>query len=72
MRVVDHYPIITTAARDACRDFYVSHFGFEVRFEASWFVYLHRPGAEGDAAISLAFMAPDHPSVPPGPELFSG
>ncbi len=72
MRLVDHYPIITTAARDACRDFYVSHFGFEVRFEASWFVYLHRPGAEGEAPISLAFMAPDHPSTPPGPELFSG
>lgn len=38
--------------------------GFQVVFEASWFVYL--------AATGLAFMTPDHPSRPPGPELFSG
>jgi uncharacterized glyoxalase superfamily protein PhnB len=72
MRLVDHYPLITTPAREACRDFYVRHFGFEVRFEASWFLYLHRPGMEGESPISLAFMTPDHPSTPPGPEVFNG
>jgi catechol 2,3-dioxygenase-like lactoylglutathione lyase family enzyme len=72
MKLVDHYPLITTTAHAACRDFYVRHFGFEVAFEASWFVFLNRPAGEGESAMSLAFMTPDHPSKPPGPEIFSG
>lgn len=72
MKIVDHYPLITTPALTACRDFYVKFFGFQVGFEASWFVYLSRPGSAGEAAVSLAFMSPDHPSTPPGPETFSG
>lgn len=40
--------------------------GFEVAFEADWFVLLVADGA------ALAFMHPDHPSAPPGPETFSG
>ena len=71
MKLVDHYPLITTTAHTACRDFYVRHFGFEVAFEASWFVFLNRPAGEGESAMSLAFMTPDHPSKPPGPEIFS-
>jgi hypothetical protein len=39
-----------------------------VVFEASWFVYL---AATGDHAFGIAFMAPDHPSQPPGPERFN-
>lgn len=65
MRFVDRYPIIVTEELAACRDFW-SRLGFEVVFEASWFVYLQADGA------SLAFMHPDHPSSPPGPEAFSG
>ena len=37
-------------------------------FEASWFVLLGRD----HGAATIAFMAPDHPSAPPGPEPFSG
>lgn len=66
LEVQSAYPVIVTAQWRACRDFYVRHLGFEVGFEASWFVYL----ANGAAAI--AFMAPDHPSSPPGPETFDG
>lgn len=69
MRIKDLYSIIVTDKRVECRDFYVRWFGFHVVFEASWFVYL---AAAGDHAFGIAFMAPDHPSQPPGPERFSG
>ena len=69
MHVKDLYTIIVTDKRAECRDFYVRWFGFQVVFEASWFVYL---AAAGDHPFGIAFMAPDHPSQPPGPERFSG
>jgi catechol 2,3-dioxygenase-like lactoylglutathione lyase family enzyme len=69
VHVKDLYAVIVTDQRAECRDFYVRWFGFQVVFEASWFVYL---AAAGDHAFGLAFMAPDHPSQPPGPETFNG
>lgn len=66
MPIQSSYPVIVTAKLAASRDFYVRRLGFEVVFEASWFVYL----ASGQSAI--AFMSPDHPSQPPGPERFNG
>lgn len=72
MKVRDLYPLITTPALAEVRDFYRTHFGFEVAFEASWFVYLVGPGEEGTRGATLAFMHPDHPSNPPGPETFNG
>lgn len=68
MKVQSVYPVIVTSKLRDCRDFYMQHFSFEVIFEASWFVYL----ATRDNAHALAFMAPDHPSQPPGPESFDG
>ncbi len=68
MRFVDRYPIIVTPAMTAARDFWVRHLGFEVVFGSSWFTLLNA----GDGSCSLAFMTPDHPSAPPGPEAFSG
>lgn len=65
MRFVDRYPIIVTDKLFACRDFWTG-LGFEAVFQSSWFVLLQADGA------SLAFMSPDHPSAPPGPEPFSG
>lgn len=72
MRVRDLYPLITTPALFETRDFYVKHFGFSAVFEASWFVYLSAPGEDGTRGATLAFMTPDHPSTPPGPEAFDG
>ena len=43
-------------------------FGLEVIFEASWFVLL---GGSNGASATIAFMHPDHPSAPPGPEPFT-
>jgi catechol 2,3-dioxygenase-like lactoylglutathione lyase family enzyme len=62
------YPVVVTDKLDACRDFYTTRLGFEIVFEATWFVYLTVPGSPH----RIAFMAPDHPSQPPGPEAFPG
>ena len=69
MHLKDLYAIVVTDKRAECRDFYVRWFGFQVVFEASWFVYL---AATGDHPFGLAFMAPDHPSQPPGRDAFNG
>jgi catechol 2,3-dioxygenase-like lactoylglutathione lyase family enzyme len=64
------YPVIVVDPTNvpACRDFYVHVFGFEIVFQATWFVYL----SAGDNGHAIAFMASDHPSQPPGPETFAG
>lgn len=72
MSVRDLYPLITTPAHFAARDFYVTHFDFEVAFQASWFVYLTGQPDSDSRGATLAFMHPDHPSNPPGPESFDG
>ena len=72
MQVRDLYPLITTPALFEARDFYRRHFGFQVAFEASWFVYLVGPGEPETRGAVVALMHPDHPSVPPGPESFNG
>jgi len=68
MQFSDRYPIIVTIHKNACRDFWVHHLGFQVGFDSQWFVWL----AAADGSASIAFMTPDHPSAPPGPEVFSG
>lgn len=68
MQIIDRYPIIITAHKDACRDFWVRHVGLVVGFDSSWFCWL----TNSESSMSLAFMSPDHPSAPPGPEAFSG
>ena len=66
MQIQSSYPVVVTDKLAQVRDFYVRQLGFEPVFEASWFIYL----AAGTAGI--AFMSPDHPSQPPGPEKFNG
>jgi len=63
------YPVVVTEKLAECRDFYARWFGFHVVFEATWFVYL---AASEGSPHGIAFMAPDHPSRPPGPEAFTG
>jgi len=69
MKIVDTYPLITTSSLHAARDFYVTHFGMDVIFEASWVVMLGN-GERGN--IGLGLMRADHPTNPPGPEIFDG
>lgn len=68
MRFSDRYPIIVTPKKDECRDFWAGRLGFTVGFDSTWFCWLM---AE-DGSASIAFMTPDHPSAPPGPEAFGG
>jgi catechol 2,3-dioxygenase-like lactoylglutathione lyase family enzyme len=68
MKLEAAYPIVVTERLAACREFYTRRLGFEIVFEATWFVYLQAPGGPH----GIAFMAPDHPSQPPGPETFTG
>ena len=69
MRLMDSYTVVVTEATEACRDYYATWLQFEVAFEASWFVLMTHPG---EHPLSLAFMRPDHPSVPPSPRAHQG
>lgn len=69
MKLESAYPVVVTPKLTECRDFYVQRIGFEVVFEASWFAYLV---AGPESPHGIAFMTPDHPSRPPGPEPFDG
>lgn len=72
MGIRDFYPVITTPHLAAARDFYVGQFGFAVLFEASWFVLLAGDAEAEGRGGAIAFMRPDHPTRPPGPEVFDG
>ncbi|MFF0728928.1 VOC family protein [Streptomyces sp. NPDC004134] len=63
MELTSFYPVIGTSRLTESRDFYVRLMGFEVTFEADWYVSLRRPG---DPAYELALLDPEHPTVPEG------
>lgn len=69
MELQSAYPVIVTDQMRQCRDFYTRWLGFEVMFDSSWFTYL---ASKSNPDIGVAFMTPDHPSQPPGPEAFNG
>lgn len=66
MRYLDRYPIIVTPHLHTCQSFWSERLGWTCGFASQWFVWL----SSADGSASLAFMAPDHPSAPPGPEVF--
>ncbi len=68
MKFLDRYPIIVTPNKNACRDFWTKHLGFEVVFDSTWFTLV----AADEGSATLAFMTPDHPSAPPSADAFSG
>ena len=69
MPALTTYPLVTVQHLKASRDFFVRHFAMAVVFEASWVAML----ADGsDGRICLGLMSSDHPSAPPGPEIFDG
>ena len=71
MPIRDMYPLITAPDLDAVKTFYETHFDASAVFQANWFLMLVLPDEDGGAR-TLAFMTPDHPSRPPGPEPFDG
>ncbi|MET9342464.1 VOC family protein [Nonomuraea sp. NPDC003804] len=60
MKVSSFYPVICTTRVQESRDFYTRLFGFELTFEADWYVSLRRDNHE------LALLDPAHPTVPAG------
>lgn len=55
------YPVIASRDVAAAKEFYTHHFGFEVTFDAGWYVSLRR----GDAPhYELALLDYQHPSLP--------
>jgi uncharacterized glyoxalase superfamily protein PhnB len=69
MTVVDTYPLFTVSHLRESREFFIRHFGMQVVFEASWVAMLSLSNA---GSISVGLMSSDHPSSPPGPEVFDG
>jgi catechol 2,3-dioxygenase-like lactoylglutathione lyase family enzyme len=61
MRLTSFYPVICTTSPAKSRDFYTRLFGFEVTFEADWYVSLRREGAQ---PYELALLDHRHPTVP--------
>ncbi|WP_327102364.1 VOC family protein [Nonomuraea glycinis] len=58
MELTGFYPVICTDQVAESRDFYVKLFGFEVTFEADWYVSLRRGSYE------LALLDHTHPTLP--------
>ncbi|MDT0386162.1 VOC family protein [Streptomyces dubilierae] len=57
------YPVLASRDVAASRDFYTRHFGFQVTFEADWYVSLRRPDAP---QYELALLDHTHPTIPEG------
>lgn len=66
MALSSFYPVLATSEIAASRDFYTRWFGFEITFEADWYVSLRRPGRGGEPAYELALLDPTHPTIPAG------
>lgn len=67
--IVDSYPLFTIARLADSRAFFVDQFDMRIVFEATWVVML---SPSDDDSIALGLMSSDHPSRPPGPEVFGG
>lgn len=59
MQINSFYPVLMTHQIAASRDFYTQHFGFQVTFEADWYLSLK----SADGRFELAFVAYDHETV---------
>lgn len=63
MKIQSIYPVICTKNLNESKQFYTSHFYFEVTFEADWYVSLR---STQSPAYELAFLDFTHPSLPEG------
>ncbi|MFB4196046.1 VOC family protein [Streptomyces carpaticus] len=61
MDLTSCYPVICTERLTASRDFYTRLLGFEITFEADWYLSLRRPG---DSPYELALLDHTHPTLP--------
>jgi uncharacterized glyoxalase superfamily protein PhnB len=69
MKLLDCYTLTVTPAHRDCAAFYRRWFAFTTVFEAGWITVL---ASAGERPFTIGFMAPDHPSTPPGPAVSPG
>ena len=67
MKIKGTYPVLCCRDVAATSAFFVGHFGYQVAFEADWFVHLTRE--RDDGADQLGFVKFDHETVPPSHRL---
>ena len=53
------FPVLTTSKLKECSAFYIQHFGFNVAFEAEWYIHLI-----SENGIQLGFLQSNHSSQP--------
>jgi catechol 2,3-dioxygenase-like lactoylglutathione lyase family enzyme len=53
------YPVIGTTKLAASRDFYTQQLGFDITYEADWYISMRHP-----AGYELALLNPQHETVP--------
>ncbi|MFI6317384.1 VOC family protein [Nonomuraea sp. NPDC050556] len=63
MNITSFYPVIASSQVKEASAFFVQWFGFEVVFEADWYVSLRQPG---DQPYELAILDHSHPTIPAG------
>jgi catechol 2,3-dioxygenase-like lactoylglutathione lyase family enzyme len=63
MKINSFYPVILTRDAPASKDFYTTHFPFEVTFDAGWYVSLK---AKQEVPFELALLEPEHDTIPEG------
>ncbi|WP_067863720.1 VOC family protein [Nocardia shimofusensis] len=64
MKLGSFYPVIGTTRLAESRDFYTEWLGFEITFEADWYVSMRRPGGAEEPEYELALLDHTHPTVP--------
>ena len=69
MAIVDSYPLLTVSKPHESAAFFCRCFEMHELFGATWIVVLAHRNSD---SVALGLMASDHPSQPPGPELFNG
>ncbi|WP_010273188.1 VOC family protein [Paenibacillus senegalensis] len=62
MRINSFYPVLMSSKVTESREFYTRHFGFEVVYEADWYVSLR--AADGSSPFELAVLDASHPTIP--------
>ncbi|NUS73483.1 MAG: glyoxalase/bleomycin resistance/extradiol dioxygenase family protein [Corynebacteriales bacterium] len=60
MHLSSFYPVLMTERVIESRDFYTTHFGFDISFESDWYISLKHPTNN----YELAILRPDHETVP--------
>ncbi|MEU8901016.1 VOC family protein [Nocardia sp. NPDC048505] len=62
MELQSFYPVLGTGKIAEARDFYTKWLGFEILFEADWYISMRRQ--QGGKSFELALLDYTHPTVP--------